>query len=155
MNGDDLRVVSTINRAGSFTRGARLLEADETTIARRLARIKAALSVPLFVAVEGQTGVPGCQIFAEGFSAPARAAILAVSALAGAAGGLALAAGPDRQAAVWGVLGVSAVAGGVLSTWSPAIPRSRCCGPPARAQRPWPTGCRPSSCMARAMRWGR
>lgn len=69
--------------------------------------------------VEGQTGVPDCQVFAEGFSGTARAAILAASAIAGAAGGLAMAGAPDSRAAVWGVLGVSAIAGGVLSTWSP------------------------------------
>ncbi|SDK55417.1 Cytochrome c biogenesis protein CcdA [Paracoccus chinensis] len=69
--------------------------------------------------VEGQTGVPDCQVFAEGFSGPARAAILGASAIAGAAGGLALAGAPDIRGAAWGVLGVSAIAGGVLSTWSP------------------------------------
>ncbi|WP_366942788.1 LysR family transcriptional regulator [uncultured Paracoccus sp.] len=41
MNWDDLRIVATINRTGSFTRAARLLDVDETTIARRLARIEA------------------------------------------------------------------------------------------------------------------
>ncbi|MFC0340834.1 methylamine utilization protein MauF [Paracoccus niistensis] len=69
--------------------------------------------------VEGQSGVPDCQVFAEGFSGTARAAILGASAIAGAAGGLAMAGAPDIRAAVWGVLGVSAIAGGVLSTWSP------------------------------------
>lgn len=54
MNWDDLRVVSTINRTGSFTRAARLLDVDETTIARRLARIEAALGVTLFVPAEGR-----------------------------------------------------------------------------------------------------
>ena len=54
MNWDDLRIVSTINRAGSFTRAARLLDMDETTVARRLARIEAALGVALFVPAEGR-----------------------------------------------------------------------------------------------------
>jgi len=54
MNWDDLRVVSTINRTGSFTRAARLLEVDETTIARRLARIESALGATLFVASHGR-----------------------------------------------------------------------------------------------------
>lgn len=54
MNWDDLRVVSTINRTGSFNRAARLLDVDETTIARRLARIESALGVTLFVASQGR-----------------------------------------------------------------------------------------------------
>lgn len=54
MNWDDLRVVSTINRTGSFTRAARMLDMDETTVARRLARIEAALGVALFVPAEGR-----------------------------------------------------------------------------------------------------
>lgn len=54
MNWDDLRVVATINRTGSFARAARVLDVDETTIARRLARIEAALGASLFVAAEGR-----------------------------------------------------------------------------------------------------
>lgn len=54
MNWDDLRVVSTINRTGSFTRAAAALDVDETTIARRLARIEAAMGVTLFVASHGR-----------------------------------------------------------------------------------------------------
>lgn len=54
MNWDDLRVVATINRTGSFTRAAAALDVDETTIARRMARIEAALGVPLFVASHGR-----------------------------------------------------------------------------------------------------
>lgn len=54
MNWDDLRVVSTINRTGSFTRAARLLDVDETTISRRLARIESALGVTLFAASHGR-----------------------------------------------------------------------------------------------------
>ncbi|MBB1491071.1 methylamine utilization protein MauF [Paracoccus sp. MC1854] len=68
---------------------------------------------------DGQEGVPDCQIFAEEFSRPARLTILAASGLAGAVGGVALAGAADSTAAVWGTLGVAAVAGGVLSTWSP------------------------------------
>jgi DNA-binding transcriptional LysR family regulator len=54
MNWDDLRVVSTINRTGSFTRAAAALDLDETTISRRIARIEAALGVPLFMASHGR-----------------------------------------------------------------------------------------------------
>ena len=54
MNWDDLRVVATINRTGSFTRAAALLEVDETTISRRLARIEATLGVTLFAASHGR-----------------------------------------------------------------------------------------------------
>jgi hypothetical protein len=67
----------------------------------------------------GPTGVPDCKIFAEGFSRPARLMILAASAVAGVAGGLAMAGAADMTATVWGTLGVAAIAGGVLSTWSP------------------------------------
>ncbi|MFC0340835.1 LysR family transcriptional regulator [Paracoccus niistensis] len=54
MNWDDLRVVATINRTGSFTRAAALLEVDETTISRRLARIEATLGITLFAASHGR-----------------------------------------------------------------------------------------------------
>lgn len=54
MNWDDLRVVSTINRTGSFTRAAAALEVDETTIARRVARIQQDLGVTLFAASHGR-----------------------------------------------------------------------------------------------------
>jgi len=91
--------------------------------------------------VEGQTGVPDCQIFAEGFSRPARLAILACSALAGVVGGVALSGAADMTAAIWGTLGVTAVAGGVLSTWSPcgysSISLLRPIGKGARAVRDW------------------
>lgn len=64
-----------------------------------------------------QAGVPDCTLFPASFSRPRRLAILIASALAGAAGGLGLASpGP---AAVQGLLGAAAVAGGLLSTWSP------------------------------------
>ena len=69
--------------------------------------------------VGGQEGVPDCLIFAEEFSRPVRLAILAASAVAGVAGGTLLAGAADTTAALWGTLGVAAVAGGVLSTWSP------------------------------------
>lgn len=54
MNWDDLRVVLTINRTGSFTRAAAALEVDETTISRRVARIERTLGVTLFAASHGR-----------------------------------------------------------------------------------------------------
>lgn len=54
MNWDDLRVVSTIYRTGSFTRAARMLEVNETTIARRIGRIEETLGTPLFIAAAGR-----------------------------------------------------------------------------------------------------
>lgn len=68
---------------------------------------------------DGPVGVPDCQIFAEAFSGPARLAILLASAVAGVAGGLALAGAGDMTSAIWGTLGAAAIAGGALSTWSP------------------------------------
>lgn len=91
--------------------------------------------------IDGQTGVPDCQVFAEGFSRPARLAILAASALAGVAGGVALSGAADMTAAIWGTLGTAAVAGGVLSTWSPcgysSISLLRPIGKGAKAVRDW------------------
>lgn len=54
MNWDDLRVVSAIHRKGSFTRAAAALDLDETTIARRIARIESDLGVTLFAASHGR-----------------------------------------------------------------------------------------------------
>lgn len=54
MNWDDLRVVSAIHRTGSFTRAAAALDLDETTIARRIARIEATSGVTLFMASHGR-----------------------------------------------------------------------------------------------------
>ena len=91
--------------------------------------------------VEGQAGVPDCQIFANEFSRPARLMILAASAAGGVAGGLALAGATDTTAAIGGTLGVASVAGGVLSTWSPcgysSISLLRPIGKGARAVADW------------------
>ena len=91
--------------------------------------------------VEGQAGVPDCQIFADAFSRPARLMILALSAAGGVAGGLALAGATDATAAIGATLGVAAVAGGVLSTWSPcgysSISLLRPIGKGARAVADW------------------
>lgn len=72
-----------------------------------------------FPAREQQAGVPDCTLFPDGYSRSRRLGILIASALAGVAGGAALAATPDNAAALWGLMGASAVAGGLLSTWSP------------------------------------
>lgn len=53
MNWDDLRIISAICRTGSFTRAARLLRIDETTVGRRLARLEVAMDAKLFEAVDG------------------------------------------------------------------------------------------------------
>lgn len=54
MNWDDLRVVAAVNRCGSFNRAAKMLNVEETTIARRLARLESSLGRALFEAVDGQ-----------------------------------------------------------------------------------------------------
>lgn len=53
MNWDDLRIVSAVYRTGSFMRAARDIGIDETTVARRLSRIEAALNTRLFETVDG------------------------------------------------------------------------------------------------------
>lgn len=53
MNWDDLRIISAICGTGSFTRAARELQIDETTVSRRLSRLEAAMDVILFEAVDG------------------------------------------------------------------------------------------------------
>lgn len=53
MNWDDLRIIAAICSTGSFTRAARELQIDETTVSRRLSRLEAALEVTLFEAVDG------------------------------------------------------------------------------------------------------
>ena len=64
-------------------------------------------------------GVPDCAVFAEEFSGRTRLAVLGASALVGLAAGMAMTGAADRIGTIWTLLGVSAVAGGVLSTWSP------------------------------------
>lgn len=93
------------------------------------------------VNADGQMGVPDCQIFADAFSRPVRLMILASAAAAGVAGGFVLAGAPNPAAALWGTLGVAAIAGGVLSTWSPcgysSISLLRPIGKGARAVADW------------------
>ncbi|MDO5705186.1 MAG: LysR family transcriptional regulator, partial [Paracoccus sp. (in: a-proteobacteria)] len=54
MNWDDLRIVSAVSRTHSYTKAARLLHIDETTVSRRLARLESTFGVTLFEAVNGQ-----------------------------------------------------------------------------------------------------
>src|SRR5690606_5604115 len=53
MNWDDFRVISAVYRTGSFVRAGRALQIDETTVARRVARIETALDVSLFEPADG------------------------------------------------------------------------------------------------------
>ncbi|WJS86556.1 LysR family transcriptional regulator [Paracoccus sp. TOH] len=53
MNWDDFRIISAICKTGSFARAARLLQIDETTVGRRVARIEAGLEMPLFEPADG------------------------------------------------------------------------------------------------------
>lgn len=53
MNWDDLRIVAAVCSTGSFTRAARELQVDETTVSRRMSRLETALDVTLFEAVDG------------------------------------------------------------------------------------------------------
>lgn len=54
LNWDDLRIVSAVCDTASFTRAARLLDMNETTVSRRLARLERLLGLALFEAVDGQ-----------------------------------------------------------------------------------------------------
>jgi DNA-binding transcriptional LysR family regulator len=53
MNWDDFRIISAICRAGSFSRAARALQIDETTVGRRLARLESDAGARLFEAIDG------------------------------------------------------------------------------------------------------
>lgn len=54
LNWDDLRIVSAVCDTTSFTRAARLLGMNETTVSRRVARLERLLGLALFEAVDGQ-----------------------------------------------------------------------------------------------------
>lgn len=69
--------------------------------------------------VADENSVPDCVFFPDTYSTNTRRLILVASAAAGGAGGYALSQAADPSAALWPVIGVAAVAGGVLSTWSP------------------------------------
>ena len=53
MNWDDLRVIAAVNRTGSYTRAARVLDVEETTVARRVNRLETSLGTALFEAKDG------------------------------------------------------------------------------------------------------
>src|SRR5689334_20771186 len=53
MNWDDLRVVAAVRDEGTYAAASLRLRIDETTVARRLARIERRLGVRLFEAVDG------------------------------------------------------------------------------------------------------
>ena len=53
MNWDDLRVIAAVREEGSYAGAGARLRIDETTVARRLARIQRTLGLRLFEAVDG------------------------------------------------------------------------------------------------------
>ena len=91
--------------------------------------------------VDDRAGVPDVVTFPETWTRRSRLTILGGAAAAGAVGGVALAGTADPKAAIWGVIGVAAVVGGVLSTWSPcgysSISLLRPTGRGMRAVREW------------------
>lgn len=54
MDWDDLRIVAAVREAGTFAGAGARLRLNETTVARRLARIEHSLDVRLFEAVDGR-----------------------------------------------------------------------------------------------------
>lgn len=54
MNWDDLRFAVAVHQAGSYAAASTRLKVDETTIARRVARLQRDLGVTLFEAVDGR-----------------------------------------------------------------------------------------------------
>jgi DNA-binding transcriptional LysR family regulator len=54
MNWDDLRIVLAVRDEGSYARAGASLKLDETTVARRLARLERSLGTRLFEAVDGR-----------------------------------------------------------------------------------------------------
>jgi DNA-binding transcriptional LysR family regulator len=53
MNWDDLRIIAAVRDGGTYARASARLRIDETTVARRVARIQKSLGVNLFTAVDG------------------------------------------------------------------------------------------------------
>ena len=66
-----------------------------------------------------QDGVADCVHFPARFSLKGRLAVLAGALVAGAGGGFVLKGAADPTTALWLCIGAAALAGGVLSTWSP------------------------------------
>ena len=53
MNWDDLRIIAAVRERGTYAGASARLRMDETTVARRVARIQASLGATLFDAVDG------------------------------------------------------------------------------------------------------
>ena len=53
MNWDDLRIIAAVREEGTYAGASARLRIDETTVARRLARIQRTLGLRLFEAVDG------------------------------------------------------------------------------------------------------
>lgn len=53
MNWDDLRIIAAVRDEGTYAAAGARLRIDETTVARRIARIQASLGVTLFEAADG------------------------------------------------------------------------------------------------------
>jgi DNA-binding transcriptional LysR family regulator len=63
MNWDDLRIIAAVKDEGSYASAGARLRIDETTVARRLARIQRALGVRLFEAADGaRKPTPQCEM---------------------------------------------------------------------------------------------
>ncbi len=62
MNWDDLRILAAVREAGTYAGAGMRLRIDETTVARRVARIQRALGLRLFEAADGvRTPTPHCE----------------------------------------------------------------------------------------------
>lgn len=62
MNWDDLRIVAAVRDEGTYAGASARLKIDETTVARRLARMQRALGFPLFEAIDGERrATPQCE----------------------------------------------------------------------------------------------
>ena len=62
MNWDDLRIIAAVKDEGTYTGASARLRIDETTVARRLARMQRALGVRLFEAIDGvRRPTPQCE----------------------------------------------------------------------------------------------
>ncbi len=62
MNWDDLRIIAAVRNKGTYAKAGAELRIDETTVARRLARIQKTLGVTLFDAIDGmRKPTPQCE----------------------------------------------------------------------------------------------
>lgn len=75
MNWDDLRIVGAVYRTGSYMRAGREMAIDETTVARRIARIEASLGMRLFETLDGlRNPTESCKAILPALAAMERAA---------------------------------------------------------------------------------